>query len=265
MAIRGTMSTMRINKFIANSSELSRRAADRVIEQGRITVNGIVATAGTQVESSDVVLFDGKILRPDNQTLTILFHKPVGYVCSKNGQGSETIYDILPEKFRHLNPVGRLDKDSSGLLLLTNDGQLAQQLTHPSYQKTKIYEITLDRPLQPLHQQMISDFGVSLDDGKSQFLITKLGSPDRFSNAHSPSHKNLLESLTNRRLMTGEPIVDNRNNLNYAVYQVTMHEGRNRQIRRTFASLGYTVTSLHRTNFGMYALQNLSVGQTKQI
>lgn len=257
--------TVRLNKFIAQSSSLSRRAADSAIEAGRVTVNGVVATTGVQVDPADTVYLDGILLKPTTDFKTIILNKPSGYVCSRDGQGSETIYDILPEQYQQLNPVGRLDKDSSGLLLLTNDGQLAQELTHPKYQKTKIYEITLDRPLQPLHQQMISDIGINLDDGKSQFLVTRLGSPKHFPKDTSPIDKNLLERLSKRRLMTGEPIVSSKNNLNYDIYQVTMHEGRNRQIRRTFASLGYTVTSLHRTNFGVYTLGNIPVGQTKPV
>ena len=153
-----------------------------------------------------------------------MINKPEGYVCSRKGQGNKTIYDILPENYKTLNTVGRLDKNSSGLLLLTNDGELAHQLTHPSFKKIKIYHIELDQPLAPLHQQMISDFGVQLDDG--------------------PSKLNLEKTDNNRKKFT-----------------VSMHEGRNRQIRRTFESLGYKVTKLHRTHFGTYDLKDLKSGQ----
>jgi 23S rRNA pseudouridine2605 synthase len=158
-----------------------------------------------------------------------MLHKPVGVVVSRNGQGSRTIYDLLPKELHALNPVGRLDKDSSGLLLLTNDGALAHELTHPSRQKVKVYEVTLDKPLQPLHQQMISDRGLTLEDGLSKFQL--------------------------ERLREG----------NNAAWRVTIHEGRNRQIRRTFAALGYTVTSLHRTHFGPYRLGTLQIGQHKEL
>lgn len=217
---------MRINKFLAQATSLSRRAADRAVQDGRVTIDGQMAINGTEVAGTSQVKLDGRTVRPNAEKVTLMLNKPVGYVCSRNGQGSQTIYDLLPAEYHHLNPVGRLDKDSSGLLLLTNDGDLANQLTHPRYAKTKRYEVRLDMPLQPLHQQMITDHGVMLEDGKSRFAITRLDTP------------------------TG-------------TYEVLMTEGRNRQIRRTFASLGYRVTSLHRTNFGSYALQDLMSGTTK--
>jgi 23S rRNA pseudouridine2605 synthase len=150
-------------------------------------------------------------------------------VCSRNGQGSQTVYALLPPKFASLQPVGRLDKDSSGLLLMTSDGQLAHELTHPSFQKVKVYEVTLDKDLQPLHRQMISDHGVTLDDGVSKFELERL---------HDSDEK---------------------------IWHVRLHEGRNRQIRRTFAALGYTVTTLHRTKFGPYSLGSLAPGSFQEI
>ena len=154
----------------------------------------------------------------------LAFNKPVGYVCSRRPQGSApTLYDLLPQKYHHLKTVGRLDKDSSGLILLTNDGDFAFQLTHPKFRKSKVYEVNLDHPLEPLHQQMISDYGVELPDGLSKFKVIKTA------------------------LQTQ--------------YIVVLTEGRNRQIRRTFASLGYKVTRLHRTQFGKYELGNLKSGK----
>ena len=208
---------MRINKYVALATGISRRAADTAIEQGRVSVNSQPAKAGQNVENNDTVTLDGSIISI-GATTTIVLNKPAGYICSRAGQGGKTIYDLLPLELHHLKPVGRLDKDSSGLLLLTNDGQLTYELTHPSRQKQKIYEITLDRPLQPLHRQMISDHGVQLDDGPSKFELARQQDSDDMT------------------------------------WIVTMHEGRNRQIRRTFAALGYTVIRLHRTSFGPYAL-----------
>lgn len=208
----------RLNKFIAASTGMSRRAADDVISQGRVSVNAKPAQSGQQVSQADVVKLDGSAISMPDKLLTVLFNKPVGYVVSRDGQGSASIYDILPPEYHKLKPVGRLDKDSSGLLLLTNDGDLAQQLTHPRYQKTKIYEITLKSPLAPLHRQMIAEFGITLDDGLSKLGLERLRDGDETS------------------------------------WRITMHEGRNRQIRRTFAALGYTITKLHRTQFGSYRL-----------
>ena len=220
--------TVRINKFIASSTSLSRRAADAAIADGRVLVDGNTVEQGMDIGTNNIVTLDNRAITPSVNSITIMLNKPRGYVVSRDGQGSKTIYDILPPEYQQLNPVGRLDKDSSGLLLLTNDGELANELTHPKYQKTKIYEVVLDKPLQPLHQQMISDLGIQLEDGLSQFLVTRL---ERGSTE----------------------------------YQVTMHEGRNRQIRRTFAALGYTVTHLHRTQFGSYTIDQLKEGALKSV
>jgi 23S rRNA pseudouridine2605 synthase len=161
---------MRINKFIAQSSNLSRRAADKVINNGRITINGQAATTGQDVNPKDEILFDGKRLVLEMYK-TIMFHKPVGYVVSRNGQGNPTIFDLLPKQFQRLQPVGRLDKDSSGLLILTNDGQLAQRLSHPSFSKTKEYDIALNKTLKPSDKLLISR-GVKLSDGLSHLTIS---------------------------------------------------------------------------------------------
>lgn len=214
---------MRINKYVAQATGLSRRAADKAVAEGRVLINEQKASLGDTVTASDVVTLDNRPITPAVKPLTLILNKPIGYVVSRNGQGSQTIYDLLPEEYHQLKPVGRLDKDSSGLVLLTNDGELANQLTHPRYSKTKIYEISLDRPLEPLHQQMIGEFGVQLEDGPSRLKLQKL----------TDSGKD---------------------------WQVTMTEGRNRQIRRTFAALGYTVTRLHRTQFGDYSLGKLESG-----
>jgi 23S rRNA pseudouridine2605 synthase len=157
---------MRINKFVAQSTGISRRAVDDAIRQGRVQLNASSAALGDEVLASDKVTLDGHAIIPAAK-LTILLNKPRGYVTSRNGQGTKTIYDLLPSDYHTLKPVGRLDKDSSGLILLTNDGDLANQLTHPKYSKTKIYEVELDKPLEPLHQQIITDHGIELEDGKS--------------------------------------------------------------------------------------------------
>jgi 23S rRNA pseudouridine2605 synthase len=212
---------MRINVFIAKATGLSRRAADQAVEDGRVSVNGAPARTGAQVLEKDRITLDGKPLSTPEKTTTIMFNKPAGFVVSRDGQGSQTIYDLLPAEHRNLKPIGRLDKDSSGLLLLTNDGQLANQLTHPRYHKTKIYEVELDKPLSPEDRQAV-ERGVKLSDGLSKLQIK---------------------------------------NRNGVLFTVTMSEGRNRQIRRTFAARGYTVVKLHRTHFGDHKLQNLKPGQ----
>jgi 23S rRNA pseudouridine2605 synthase len=219
---------MRINKFIALATGMSRRSADTVVEQGNVTVNGQTASAGQQIEDTDDVRLVGKSIKLP-RIATVLLNKPAGYVVSRDGQGSKTIYDLLPSMYQQLKPIGRLDKDSSGLLLLTNDGNLAHELTHPSSKKVKVYEVSLNTALQPLHRQMISDYGVQLEDGMSRFEL--------------------------ERLQDGDD----------KAWCVSMHEGRNRQIRRTFSALGYSVKKLHRTNFGPYQLGDLADGTIKLI
>lgn len=259
---------MRLNKFIASSTDLSRRAADAAIAAGRVSVNGKTAEQGTDISPADVVSLDGRTLHARSAHTTIMLNKPVGYVCSRNGQGSQTIYDLIPSEYARLNPVGRLDKDSSGLLLMTDDGELANQLTHPRYQKVKLYEVTLDKPLQPLHQQLIADHGVTLDDGPSQFSIQRIETQAR---AHSASGERsepgeeqaeASEAMPHLRKGLAPPkSIPQR----APSYVVTMHEGRNRQIRRTFAALGYTVTALHRTQFGSYSLAMLKLGSFRKL
>ena len=215
-----TSQNQRLNKHLALHIGISRREADELIEKGSIAINGQRATLGARFNEGDSITVNGKPLDATAKHTYILFNKPVGYVCSRKAQGDNpTIYDLLPEAYRAFKPVGRLDKDSSGLLLLSNDGDFAFRMTHPKFRKIKIYHVRLDHPLEPLHQQMISDFGVQLDDGISKFLVSRLDD--------APT------------------------------YEVSMNEGRNRQIRRTFAALGYTVTYLHRTQFGPYSLEML--------
>ena len=218
-------SAQRLNKFVALALGVSRRQADELIEQGTVTVNDQPAKLGQRITTIDIIRHGNKRLTAQTHRL-ILLHKPVGYLCSRASQGGvPTIYELLPTSLHHLKPVGRLDKDSSGLILLTNDGDFAHQMTHPSFYKIKRYLVTLDQPLQPLHRQMINDFGVQLPDGPSRLTLERQHDGD------------------DRRWI------------------VQMSEGRNRQIRRTFTALGYTVTKLHRTDFGNYTLGDIKRGE----
>lgn len=219
----------RLNKYLALSLGVSRREADQLIEQGDVKINGLQASLGDRVKSQDIVTYKNSEVSPRNN-IYLLFHKPTGFVCSRRQQGSTpTIYGIIPKKYHHLKPVGRLDKDSSGLILLTNDGDFAHQMTHPSFTKAKRYLVTLDKSLEPLHHQMINDFGVNLVDGRSQLTLTRQYEGDGLR------------------------------------WVVEMSEGRNRQIRRTFDALGYTVKKLHRTNFGNYSLGDIKRGEHQLI
>ena len=194
---------------------MSRREADEAIEKENVTINGATATLGQRVEEGDEVKLSGNVLEP-KEFEYLLLNKPINYVSSRKQQGdTPTIYSLIPEEFHHLKPAGRLDADSHGLMLLTNDGSFANEMTHPSSEKQKNYEVQLDKPLEDEDVNRLAD-GVQLEDGTSKLLVEN-----------------------------GDPI------------KVMMHEGRNRQIRRTFEALGYTVTDLKRTALGPYDLEIL--------
>lgn len=219
---------IRLNKHLALHMGISRREADDYIERGYVKVNGIVINLGARIDEHDEVIVNGTPLTGNTSFQYLAFHKPNGYVCSRRSQGGlPTIYELLPPEYHHLKTVGRLDFNSSGLILLTNDGDFTYRLTHPKFAKTKVYKVRLDHDLEPLHQQMISDYGVQLEDGTSKMMLERLSDTDRLD------------------------------------WQVTMSEGRNRQIRRTFASLGYEVKKLHRITFGNYSLGDIKTGQFK--
>lgn len=220
------LALIRLNKHLALQLGVSRREADNLIEQKRVTINEKTATLGARFSNDDVICIDNKIIPSTTKYYYLALNKPVGYVCSRKQQGDHpTIYELIPKNYHNLKPVGRLDRDSSGLILLTNDGDFAYQMTHPKFYKTKKYIVEIDADLQPLHQQMISDFGIQLDDGPSKLSLEKISEDNRIK------------------------------------WTVTMHEGRNRQIRRTFSSLGYNVIKLHRTNFGNYSIDGIKSGE----
>lgn len=215
----------RLNKHIALILGISRREADNLIEKKQVSIDGATAQLGQQIDENSAIKVNGENINKTSELAYIALNKPVGYVCSRHKQGdSPTVYSLLPPELHYLKLVGRLDRDSSGIILLTNDGDFSHSMTHPSFSKVKIYEVELDKPLEPLHQQMISDHGIQLEDGTSKFLIEKLDKKG---------------------------------------YKITMKEGRNRQIRRTFGSLGYTVTKLHRTQFGNFSIEGLSLETSK--
>lgn len=219
-------SLLRLNKYLALRLGISRREADNLISKQRVSINDQKATLGARFIEGDKISVDGKDVSGTTKFQYLALHKPTGYVCSRRQQGdSPTIYELLPNSLHHLKTVGRLDRDSSGLIILSNDGDFTYHMTHPSFLKTKIYWVRLDRDLEPLHQQMISDYGINLEDGPSKLQLERMNDTDRRD------------------------------------WIVTMHEGRNRQIRRTFNSLGYTVIKLHRTNFGNYALGDIKPGK----
>lgn len=213
---------MRLQVFLSHSGICSRRKALDLVKSGRVKVNNaVVREPSFQVDSSrDKIHFDGKQVEL-KENIYILFNKPEGVTTTKKDNFAEkTVFDILPKKFQHLNPVGRLDKDSSGLLILTNDGDLTYKLTHPSFETGKTYEVKLDNELRLCDKSKIEK-GVELEDG--------LTSPCKIEAA-----KGLV--------------------------RITIHEGKKRQVRRMFAALNYNVVKLRRIQEGSLDLGNLKLG-----
>jgi 23S rRNA pseudouridine2605 synthase len=217
---------MRINQFVASATGLSRRAADAAIAEGRVRIGPQRATLGQTVDLQAVVYLDGRTLQLTTTHTYVVLNKPVGYVSSRTRQGADpTVYELLPTDFQRLRIAGRLDRDSSGLILLSDDGEFVHRYTHPSFGKTKLYELTLSRPLPSTDQQRLKA-GVELTDGPSRLQIVRC----------------------NGRHVT-----------------VGLTEGRNRQLRRTFGKLGYGVESLHRTQMGPYRLAGLAAGRWREV
>src|SRR5689334_12647900 len=203
---------MRLNRYLAAAGVASRRKCDDMIAAGRVTINGQVCTDfSAQPTERDHVKVDGKLVHVE-QTLTIAMHKPAGFVSTRNDpHARDTIFDLLPQKFPRLFNIGRLDAQSEGLLLLTNDGNLAQRLTHPRHEIEKEYEVMLDRAWDgSLSDKLLR--GINLD-----------GKRARLARLHSMGPARL---------------------------RVVLRQGLNQQIRRMFYAVGYEVKRLMRVRVG---------------
>ena len=216
---------MRLNRFIAQSGICSRREADNFIQAGVVTVNGKVVTElGTKVLPTDEVRFNDEPVHGEKKVYLVL-NKPKGYVTSLDDpHAGKTVMELVKGACtERIYPVGRLDKNSLGLLLFTNDGDLTKQLTHPSYQKKKIYQVTLDKPLTRADMDRIAE-GITLEDGEI------------FADEISYVKENKQE------------------------IGIEIHSGRNRIVRRIFEFLGYTVTKLDRVYYAGLTKKNLKRG-----
>lgn len=213
----------RLNKFLASCGVGSRRKCDELIQAGRVEINGSpCVNMGTRISVGDHVRVDGKRVVP-GEPLIVAFHKPRGYVCTREDElGRETIYALLPQTLHALHHVGRLDRDSEGLLILTNDGDLSQQLMHPSKSVEKEYLVTSNQAFENAHLDQFLE-GVFTPEGK---LKAKA-----------------IERLSPRRL------------------SVVLDHGAKRQIRVMFESLGYQVTKLLRVRIGGLWLGDLEPGR----
>lgn len=218
---------MRLNRFLAAAGIGSRRHCDELITAGRVTINGKVCTNfSTHPDLDDHVKVNGKLIRVA-PALTIMLHKPAGFVSTrKDDHARDTVFDLLPQKFSRLFNIGRLDAKTEGLLLLTNDGEFAQRLTHPRYETDKEYEVTLDRPWDPaLAPKLLR--GIFLN-----------GQRARIARLHSVSPTRL---------------------------RVVLQQGINRQVRRMFEAVGYRVKHLFRVRVGNLRLADLPRGHWRAL
>jgi len=224
---------VRINKFLAECQLGSRRKVEEFILNGDIKINGDICTdLGKQINpEEDIVLYKNKRVKPDNEKIFILLNKPPNYIVTKKDEfDRKTIYKLLPEFALKLDPVGRLDYASEGLLLLTNDGDLAYKITHPKYMMQKTYFVHVNAMLTHDEVQKLRD-GIIID-GKitlpAQVFMKKVGDK-------------------------------------YCELKMTISEGRNRQIRRMIEALGHEVTKLKRVQIGDITLDNIPTGMWRYL
>ena len=223
---------MRINKFLAEKGIASRRHADEMIAAGRVKINGEIATLGANVEETDVVLVDEQPLSRDEKVEKYyIMNKPKGVVCTvSDDRGRKTVMDYLPENVGRIFPVGRLDYDTEGLLLLTNDGDLAFRLTHPTNEVPKTYMARIAGTMTEKDLNRIRS-GIELDG-----VMTKK------CKAH------IVET-----------------NKAYTKVHITITEGRNRHVRRMFEAIGRTVEFLKRVSIGKLKLTGLDRGEMRPL
>ena len=221
----------RLNKYIASSGLCSRRKADELIESGVVQVNGKKVTElGYSVQNKDKVFVNGKIIHPVKHVY-YRFYKPAGYITTSDDEkGRKTIYDLLPENLHHLKPVGRLDRESTGLIILTNDGDLINDLTHPSVKVPKLYRVAINGKIT---QNDIDKMykGIEIEPNKMAY-----------------AQVDVLE-------------IDN----THTVMEILLYQGLNRQIRRMFEYLGFEVVSLKRIQHAIFNLDGLKRGEFKPI
>ncbi len=219
-----TTGEMPLNKYLAHCDVCSRREAAEVIKKGTVLVNGKVVTEpGHKVTDKDEVKVNGKKITIQKELVYILLNKPKDYITtSEDPQGRRTIMDLMKGvSTQRIYPVGRLDRNTTGVLLLTNDGELTQKLSHPSYQVKKVYEVTLDKPLEKKDFEKLLN-GLTLEDG---FIAPDaVGYPD-------PKNKKVIG--------------------------IEIHSGRNRIVRRMFEALGYDVKGLDRVLFANLTKKNV--------
>jgi 23S rRNA pseudouridine2605 synthase len=223
---------MRLNKYIASAGVASRREADDLTRAGRVKVNGHVhRTLGYDVVDSDIVEVDGRTIQPSRRRVYIALHKPKGYITStRDEQGRPTVLDLVTDIEERLFPVGRLDWETTGLLILTNDGDFSQRVTHPGHEVYKTYRARVEGVLSP------------------ERIVRLRRGVDLGGRVTAPAEVTLI------RQSAGSALVD-----------IRIREGRNRQVRRMFASVGNEVLELQRTAVGDVYLGGLKSGHYRKL
>ena len=223
---------VRLNKFIASSGFCSRRKADELIEAGKVKVNGKkISDFSTLVGKKDKVQIDGNLINIKKEYTYIKYYKPAGYITTKSDEkGRKTIYDILPEEVQHLKPVGRLDKDSTGLLILTDDGNLINKMTHPSIKIPKVYRVCVEGKIE--QNDLIKwAKGIEIEKGKTAYAEAVV-----------------IDIEAGNTILT-----------------VVLRQGMNRQIRKMAEAISHPVISLKRTHHGCIDLLGLKKGEFKYL
>ncbi len=222
---------MRLNKYIASSGYCSRREADKLIDSGKVKINGKKAELGQQVEEGDIVQVNGKTIEEKKKKIYLAFNKPRGIVCTTEKREKDNIIDYIGHKER-IFPIGRLDKDSQGLIFLTNDGDIVNRILRQEYGKEKEYIVTVDK-------KITDDFLKNMADG------VVIYNPVR--DERVKTNKSKIERLTNRK------------------FRIIISQGLNRQIRRMCEELGYNVETLKRVRISNIKLGELPEGKYRYL
>ncbi len=224
---------MRINKFLSLCGVASRRAADEIVREGRVQVNGeVLDEPGREVDEGDDVRVDGKRVSPPKRHRIILFHKPAGCVCSASDpQDRATVYDYLPAEYRSMKYIGRLDLQSRGLLLFTDDGDLIYRLTHPKFEVPRSYYVWTTRPL-------------SRSAADRLIAGVEIGENDR-----GEIEKGHAEEIF----------------FDQGFFEMVLCEGKNREIRRMLEAVGYTIRDLKRVSYAGITLGNMRPGEFREL
>lgn len=223
---------MRLQKYLARCGVASRRACEKLIEQGKVAVNGtVVTTLGSKVVPGDTVTVDGAPVKEESKKVYIMLNKPEGYVTTvSDEQGRSTVMELIEDVHQRVYPVGRLDFNTEGLLLMSNDGDFTMKVTHPSHKMDKVYQAVVS--------------GVP-----SHFDIEKLERGVYIDGVKTAKAKASLISAEGGR----------------ALVELTIHEGRNRQVRKMFDAIGYPVLKLKRVAIGNIVLGNLPLGKWRHL